>query len=270
MSSSVITPPALARTYSPLNAEDGWEIVDQYLLVAEWNELHPDASWRTAAKILELPERRVERWFNGKKPHVVKQIEIADSLGWFDNNWGSDIGRAFNLLTAAALSGGSVGKDFSVRVMLDDGLDVTTEQSLTEAIRVLVGSTRIVNKDDSKRGTELQPGNHRSLLGRALHVLGVPRGRKTTSEMILPEHLDTASPKLREEFVVTYISLRGSQAADGDIDIREERNQSYLESLATLIEDVTGDVPVVRTNGIHVPKTAVEALPRSVVWDRES
>lgn len=266
MNSSVITPAALARTYSPPNAENGWEIVDQFLLVIEWSELHPDADWQTAAKVLELPERRVEMWYNGHKPYVVKQIEIADSLGWFDGDWDSNVGRAFNLLTAAVLSGGSVGGDFTVSVILDDELDATMEQSLTEAVQVLVGDSQIVNKNDPKRGTELQPGNHRGLLGRALYVLGAPRGRKTASEMTLPEYLDSVSHKLREEFVVTYLSLRGSRADDGDIDIREERNQSYLESLATLIETVTGEAPRVRTNGIHVPKTAVQTLPKSVMW----
>jgi hypothetical protein len=267
MSLPPLAPAPLARTYASLGGEDGWEIVDQYLLVVEWNELNPHEDWRTAAKTLDIPSSRVERWYNGQKPHVVKQIETADALGWFDADWSSDIGRGFNLLVAAVLSGGYLGAEFELGVTLDDDLDATTEAALKTAMTTLVGEWKIVNQDDSNRSTTLRPGKHIALLGRALHVLGAPRGRKTDALKSIPDYLSAAPQPLRREFVEIYVLLRGGSSGGGGVDIREERERAYLTSLSTLIEDVTGETATTRTNGIYLRRETVKALSGEVRWE---
>lgn len=263
---SLLAPASLAQTYSSSGEENGWEIVDQYLLLVEWSELNPQEDWRTAAKTLEIPESRVQRWYNGQKPHVVKQVEAADMLGWFDADWSSDIGRAFNLLIAAVLSGGYLGEEFESGVTLDDELDAATEEALKKAMNTLVGEWKIVSRDDPNRATTLRPGKHIALLGRALHALGVPRGRKPGALKNIPGYLSAAPDPLRREFVETYVLLRGATSETGGVDIREEREQSYLTSLSALIEDVTGETATVRKNGIYLRQETVQALSGRVSW----
>jgi hypothetical protein len=266
----ILTPPALARLYSPKGYTDGWEQVKQYLQVVEWADSNPDASWYAAANELGLPESRVRRWYNENKPSVVKQIEIADALGWMDATWDSAIGRAFNLVVAATLSGGTLSEKFQHRIALDDDLDPATEQSLRKALTVLVGSTKLLDEEDPQRATSLKAGEHASLLGRALHAIGVPTVRKTDPEFTFPDYLTSVSEQLRREFVELYVLFRGSRIERGTMDIREERTEDYLQSLATLIEEVTGGTATVRTNGIFLRKSVVDDLAGRVVWNDEA
>jgi hypothetical protein len=182
MTDAVIEPRALANTYSPAGFKTGWEAVEQYLLVVEYSELNPEASWFDAAKVLNLPQTRVQGWYNGKKPKVVKQIETADSLGWFDASWDEKIGRAFNLIIAGILSGGLLSQSFDVRITIDDDLDDATRSSIKTAFRVLCGGTKLASVDDPNRATTLSPRQNKLLLGRAIHTLGIPTGRKTKAE----------------------------------------------------------------------------------------
>ena len=268
-SEPILTPSALARQYAPRGAIDGWELVEQYLVVVEWAELHPDESWYRAASELEFPKSRVQRWYEGNKPYVLKQLEIADALGWTDATWDSTIGRAFNLLVAATLSSGTLGERFQHSITLDEDLDDATAQSLHEALTVLVGSSKVLKSDDPQRATVLKAGEHGPLLGRALHVIGVPTVRKTDPGFTFPAYLSSAPAHLRREFVEMYVLLRGSGVERGSIDVREERPDDYLHTLATLIEDVTGGTTTVRTHGIFLRKSAVDGLAGTVAWDDE-
>jgi hypothetical protein len=265
MTDPVISPQALANTYSPQGFETGWDAVDQYLLVVEYAEKNPEATWADAASVLGLPPDRVKRWYNGTKQIVIRQIETADALGWFDASWDSKIGRAFNLVIAGVLSGGLLSQSFEVRITIDHDLDEATRKSIRKAFEVLCGDTKLEYEDDTNRSTTLEPRENKLLLGRALHVLGVPTGRKTEAELKIPEHLAT-HPELQREFVELYVALRGSRRDNGTIDIREERSQTYLQSLAVLIETVTGGSAKVRENGVFLRKATAEALSGSVEW----
>jgi hypothetical protein len=266
MTDPVVSPQALANTYSPQGFETGWEAVDQYLLVVEYAEEHPQATWADTAAVLGLPPDRVKRWYDGTKQTVIRQIETADALGWFDASWDSEIGRAFNLVIAGVLSGGLLSQSFEVRITIDPDLDEATRESIRKAFEVLCGDTKLEYEDDPNRSTTLEPRENKLLLGRALHVLGVPTGRKTEAELTIPEHLAT-HPELQREFVELYVALRGSVSEKGTIDIREERPQAYLQSLAVLIETVTGESAKVRENGVFLRKATAETLSGSVEWE---
>lgn len=267
--SSVLTPEAFARTYSPQGYADGWEQVEQYLLVVEWSELNPEASWQMAAKTLEIPKSRVRRWYDGDKPHALRQLEVVDARGWVDATWDTQIGRAFNILAAAILSGGTLSKQYYPQIILDDDLDAPTEKTLRTALKKLVGSSHVTHADDPQRATVIAPGADQALLGRSLHVIGIPTGRKTEGDLTLPSYLATAPDQIRTEFVEIYVIFRGSRRERGTADISEERSESYLESLAELIEDVTGGKTTVRQNGIFLRKSVIDALAGTVSWETE-
>jgi hypothetical protein len=266
MSNQILTPPELARRYSPSTFDDGWEAVDQYLLVVEWSEINPGASWWDAAKALDLPKTRVRRWYSGEKPLVVKQIEKADDYGWFEATWESEIGRAFNILIAAILSGGWLSENYSVGVRLDDDLDEGVVESIKKALEVLVSSYRIAEREDSEPGAELLPGKDRTLLGRAVNAIGVKKGKKTEGELTLPEYLTTAPEARRQEFVDLYVAMRGSSYESGKMVLREERPKSYLNPLAALVEGVTGETVWTGERAIYLSKDSAQALDESYVW----
>lgn len=266
MGEYVLTPPALARTYSPSGFDDGWELVDQYLLVVEWAELNPEASWWAAARTLELPKSRVHDWYDGEKPLVVKKIERADAYGWFDATWDSEIGRAFNLIIAAVLSGGWLKQDYRIGISLGDDPDATVAEALQKAIQVLVGAAEIIDADDATRTTTLQPETDQVLLGRAVHAIGVQTGRKTEGELLLPEYVTTAPTARQKEFVDMYVALRGSAYKSGKVVLREERPQSYLNALATLLEDATGETIWVGEEAVYLSRAAAQTITTSFSW----
>lgn len=265
MPDTVLTPPEFAREYSTSHY-DGWEIVDQYLLVVEWAELNPEATWYEAKKTLELPRNRVEKWYQGHKPRVVQKLEQADSLGWFDATWESDIGRAFNRITAALLSGGWLATNHTMGVVLDGDPDAEIVMALKDALCTLVGEYYIEPRKGN-RANRLRPGNHEKLLARAVHAIGIPQGKKTKAELTLPEYLQTAPEIVRRDFVEIYVALRGSAHATGGIVLYEKRSESYLTALADLIEAVTGAPVSVGSDRVYLTKAAGRALDGSVSVD---
>lgn len=93
-------------------------------------------------------------------------------------------------------------------------------------------------------------------------LLGAPTGTKNTSASItLPTYLDDAPESIRREFVDVYLKNRGQRYDHkATIHFREDRSTGYLDALAALIADVSGERVTRSDRNVIVSADAARAL----------
>ncbi|QLC33646.1 hypothetical protein EFA46_005345 [Halarchaeum sp. CBA1220] len=231
---------ALARTFSPPSYANPYEAVEDYRRVQRWASRHPESGSSAAASALDLPRGRIRPWMDGATPDAVRAIEAARDLGWFEATPGDDRGRAFTVLSAGVLSGGSISAESYVpRFAVDD--ERVTDR-LEHALDVLGCGSKLVNETVEGRATELEPREHAPLLGRALAALGLPAGAKADGDIVLPEWLAGAPLSVRAEFAELYLLNRAVGRDDKDlVQVQEaKRPLAYRRELAGFFEEVSG------------------------------
>lgn len=256
---SMLTEAALAHTYSHPSYADPMDVVADYERVREWASHHPDAGSTAAANALDLPRGRIRPWLDATKPDVVRALETARELDWFNVAVTNERGRAFGVLTAAVLSGGSITQaTFRPRFTVSN---LVVTERVTEALEVLGCESQRVAENAAGRATELEPTKHGALLGRALVALGLPTGSKVNSEISLPAFLEGAPQSLRRTWVETYLANRGTELRQKDsLTVQEKRSEEYLTGLAKLIEDVGRGRVSVGERGLIVSAEAARSL----------
>ncbi len=234
---------AIAATYNTPGYADPMDAVadfEQYR--REWGSSELGSS--AVATRMELPRGRIRSWQDGAKPDVVRGIETAREHGWLECAVDSETFRALNRLVAAVYSGGSISADTFVPAF--SAPDDLVESQLQDDLET-IGAGYQVALSNSGNVEELRPATSRSVLGRVLVALGAPAGEKTTLDR-LPAYLygDSSTSDIRSDFVRVYVANRAVSRENRDfLQIREERSDRYLDSVAALIRDVT-DVEVWR------------------------
>ncbi len=228
----------LAETYntpgskSPLDALEAYREYER-----EW--ANTSLGSHAISTRMELPRGRIRTWKQGGKPDVVRGVETARENGWIECEPESDDLSALNRLVAGVFSGGSISEDvFTPSFSVPDG---SVEAQLRADLETLGAGCRMV-MSNSGNVQEFRPKSDSSVLGRVLVALGAPAGQKTGVDR-LPSYLygSTATSELRESFVRVYVSNRAVSREDRDFhQIREERSDRYLDTVAALIADVTG------------------------------
>jgi len=239
-----VCPRELARTYNRGAYDDPWEVVIDYSRALEAVAEDPDRGPTSIAREIDIPRSRLRPWLDGSLPDPVRAIEVVDALGWMlrdDEAIGGDVGRALNVLVTWIYSGGSIKTDtYTPFFTVDDFTDADLLERSGQVLGVEMDFTR---KASSQRATELRPIRNASLLGRVLYVLGAPVGEKNeAAEIELPGYLRTAPEVVLREFVQVYLQNRGQRYQDKrTVTMQESRSVEYLQSLAALIQRVTGE-----------------------------
>lgn len=105
------------------------------------------------------------------------------------------------------------------------------------------------------------PREAASVLGRLLSCLGAPVGQKASEAVSLPGYLDAAPDAVRRTFVDVYLRNRAQTHPDKrTVTIHEDRSRAYLEAVADLLADVSGERVTVAGNNVIVSAAAVDAL----------
>lgn len=255
-----IAAPALARTYAHRSYDDPWECVQDYLRVIEYTNDNPFDVSTTVANALDLPRGRVQSWMDGSRPNCVRGIRVAEEAGWLDAEIDSPAFRGLNVLVAWVLSGGSIGRDGFVPtfVAANEHADV-----LHRAADLVGISLETSQSQDRYDGAEFRPTDAGSVLGRVLHVLGAPLGRKNrTTDLTLPAYLDDAPDTLVREFTATYVVNRGTPLPNrgGAIQVKEDRSGAYLDSLAGLFQEATGRPVTSGESGVYLDADAAGVI----------
>ena len=94
-----------------------------------------------------------------------------------------------------------------------------------------------------------------------LTALGAPVGPKAHQRIELPAYLDDAPYDVKRLFVACYLENRAAEYEDkATLRVMEDRNQSYLDSLANLIQDVTGERVTSDDRGITISAASAREL----------
>lgn len=89
----------LARTYTTFG--DGWERVEAYRRVMEYQSHNPDDGYWATGKAFDLNPNTIRQWVTSDaKPDPVHAIETAATHGWLDAQPGERVFEALSLLTA--------------------------------------------------------------------------------------------------------------------------------------------------------------------------
>lgn len=232
---------ALARTYG--GERDGWERVEEYQRVLEWQGKHPNRGSSAASSALDLPRSRIRPWFNGSKPDPVHAVDTAEQHGWLDAQPGEYVFEALSVLHAWVYAGGSIARETWVPFFAVG--DTDPEDLAVQALHVVGLKDTIRRANDSGRATEVRPsGPGGSHLGRYLHgVLGAPVGPKNERSAIeLPQWLADAGSSTRLRWARIYVSLRGTRIDETQhgyaLQLTEARSHAFRQALGGLLAEL--------------------------------
>ena len=259
---SVLTAAAFVRTYDPPGYADPWQAVQDYQQVHHYAAQHPEKGSSAIANALNLPRGRIRPWVeDDARPDCVRGMETAENRGWLPLGFDSDSFLALNQLVAWVFSGGSINANYV------PAFAATTESSqdvIATVFEKLDLPFRLERLNEKGRATEAVPEVDASVLGRVLSCLGAPVGVKNDRRQLsLPTYLEYAPPAIRRTFVHIYLMNRGvrRQRENTRIQLSEQRSESYLDQLASLIRTVARDERVIVSGtNIYLSEAAVTAL----------
>jgi len=260
----LLSPQALARTYSPPNGRDGWEQVQLYQQTQRYPEDWGGARVASAINVDDeqpfenISRSNVRAWVEGDAmPDAARAVEVANDLGWLADEW-TPTTRALAQLVGGVFACGSIRREGWV-----PGWAVETKRADLETALVQVGVGSVwVERDSDSQGDELRAGKHASILGRALVAAGAPVGDKTASSVDgLPNWLPDAPPSVRASFAELLVAERGSERpGKATLAIQANRSRQYFEDIRELLEDVTGESVTASDAGVTISADAVRAL----------
>ncbi|MDS0475278.1 hypothetical protein [Natrinema sp. 1APR25-10V2] len=249
-----------ARTYDGGAYADPWDTVEEYQDVMRYASKHPQKGSQAVATATDTPRSRIRTWIDdGGAPDVVRGLEAAREYGWLEAGYCDPEFTGLNALVANVFSGGSISqRDYRPSFALNHRGE---DSNVIDALELTGIDYRFVHTDDSDRADEVRPTENSTVLGRILVTLGAPVGPKAQQDLSLPTYLDDAPEDVRETFVYCYLENRASKR-DGrnTIGFREQRSDSYLRSLAELIESVADGPVTISEKNIHISLEATENL----------
>ena len=247
----------LAGTYNTPAYADPMEAVEDYRQYQrEWADTQLGS--HAVSTRMELPRGRIRSWEDGSRPDVVNGIETAREHGWLECEADSDTFAALNRLVAGVFSGGSISAStFEPSYSAPD--DRVDGQLRADLDTLGVGSR--IALSNSGNVEEIRPESDASVLGRVLVALGAPAGEKAGVVERLPSYLYRHADSTQREFARVYVANRATDRRDRNfMQIREERSDRYLDSVAVLLRS-TMDVEVWRGDRtIRFRKAGMEAI----------
>jgi len=205
-----------------------------------------------------LSRGNIRAWVEGDgKPDAARAVEVAEQLGWFDDDW-TPVTRALAQLVAGIFACGSIETQTWV-----PGWAAERKRGDIEAALHQIGlGSKLVARNSDRQADELRPAKHASILGRALLAAGAPAGGKTADTVDgLPEWLDEAPPSVRASFAELLVAERGAARPNrATLAIQANRSRQYFEDVRELLEDVTGERVTASDAGVTISADAVRAL----------
>jgi len=274
---TIISPYALASTYSRNGQLEAWARVQEYRRVQDYCADHPEDGSTAVTTALELPRGRLRPWVDGdSKPDPVRAIDTARELGWLDVDVDTDVGRAWTRLVAWIYSGGSLAAEsyqprFYARTDENERFVKTEMDVLATALEDLGLSYRVIQRTEKapeemygdERINEIVVRDHAILFGRCLAAAGAHVGPKTqdTPEG-LPSWLLEATPETRAAWCRVYLLNRGTfREHEPAWALKEERADSYHDDVERLFTNLTHPELVSRSgHSLHLHSRVLDML----------
>lgn len=180
----------------------------------------------------------------------MSAIQVAEGHNWIPAQYDNETFPALSRAVAWIFSGGSIDTERFVPLFTVGGeSELADLDALLEELGV---DCTVCREAEDSRAAEYRPAQDASVLGRVLSLLGAPTGTKNVDAAItLPAYLEDAPKSIRRGFVNVYLRNRGYRYDHkATIHFREDRSTEYLDALAALIADVSGEQ--VRRSGRNV------------------
>lgn len=238
------------------------QTVEQYRRANELRKGDPERSRASIAREVGRPPSTLRRWLvDGAKPSEIKAIETAEQYNWLPLHSDDRIFDAINQLTAWVYGGGWINPDtFQPSITVNHRLHFAIARHVIDPL----GNDWRSIRDDTTKTQELRPRDGGAVLGRLLHAIGAPIGRKSDQTLTLPSYLNRVDAYHRQQFARMYLVHRGAPAnTEGvGLTIQETRSKEYFYTLQALFEDVTEE-PITLNDSIpklFISTAAVQAL----------
>lgn len=240
------------------------QTVQQYRQAHKLRNSDSNRSRASIAREVERSPSAVREWLvEGAKPPEVKAIETAKEYDWLPLHGDDSVFEGVNKLLGWVYSGGWINPDtYQPSVTVNHPL----HQSIASHVLQPLGNPwRSIREGDTDRTHELRPRDGGAILGRLLHALGAPRGRKAAQPVSLPSYLEQVESYYRRQFARMYLLHRGAPANDDDgtgLTIQESRSVEYFTELHTFFRAVTdGQVSLNKSiPKLYLSGKAVESL----------
>lgn len=187
---------ALASTYRRTKRPSGYRYAKLYRIMKETDHdlshlvnQHPD-----------LTKAMVRNWRRGHTPRVHTALREARERGWLTPPATSPRALSLTALAAWGLARGTVRSNAYHPVFR---LKTPGLREHFDDLAEPLGLSYTLRHEENPRPTEIHLTEKGSLLGRVLHVLGVPRGRKKTQPCLPPGYL-FHHPEHAREFVINW------------------------------------------------------------------
>jgi len=257
MNPPFVTERALANTYASHSHATAYDRVLLYRKVQRAKTRHPNKGSYAIATKLDVGRNAIREWVDGDSvPDPVRAIQTADQRGWLALDYDAQAFPVLNRLVAWIYSGGSIDVDRHVPVFVLNG---SSDGDALHADLDALGVGHATERGDAS--PEVRPADDAAVLGRVLSVLGAPVGAKSDADLALPQYLDTAPERVRRDFAAVYLQNRGQRHPDkATMTLRETRSDAYLQDLATLLRDVSGESVTVSEQNVVLSADATRAL----------
>jgi len=254
-----VTERALANTYASHSYKTAYDRVLLYRKVQRATTRNPNKGSQALATQLGVSRNAIREWVDGDAvPEPVQAIQTADRRGWLAIDHADAAFAHLNRLVAWVFSGGRSTPSAGCRCS-SRGPTPTLPTCATRSTR----SASAPRPSATTRGCVYgdPAGRDAAVLGRVLSVLGAPVGAKADADLALPRYLDAAPERVRQDFVDVYLANRGQRHPDkATMTLRETRSRRYLDSLAALLRDVSGESVTVSEQNVVLSADATRAL----------
>lgn len=249
--------PLLARTYNTPSYNDPYDAVLDYQRVQQAAAKHPNKGSAALSGVVELPRSRIRAWVDGNgMPDAARGVMLAQRHDWIEPD--AELTEALAALAGHLLGGGSIAnKNYVPSVAA--GRRVSVAEIETAFRDVGVRPTRR-HEDLESRATEVLPATHGSVLGRTLAAWGCPVGGRATITT-LPAIVEYGGAASRAAFLDAYVRHRAVNYPDKATSrLHGQQQPAFHQTIADLIEQVTGEHAHAGTSAVTVSAAAMRAL----------
>lgn len=236
-----------------------WTVYHQYRAVLEANTQDDTLNKSQLAREVGVNRSTVRQWLDGRMPYAVQGLETARDRGWIGVRAAGKNFALLNRLAAWLFVAGYIGEsNLHPRFTIRGKVHATTLDDILSMLDIKYQT------QSSGNTPEVHPQADGAILGRVLHVLGVPLGKQTEDPLIsLPVYLESAPESVRQDFALVYLLNRrrwGASNGEGLTIYHPDYTEAYLDDLQQFFQSLVDETVIREEENIKLSEEAVQSL----------
>lgn len=261
---------AFVSTYDSRGFEHTWDIIDAYENVLKATGEHPQKGSSAISKIVGLPRSSIRRWVDDDAvPYPYQGLQTALKHGWLNFTHDDEMTAALVTLTAHVLGSGSLHNE-KYRPRVSNGRDVQHSE-IHDAFHAVGVKSAEMSPDDPERPMQVVATKDASVLGRVLHILGVPPGRDARGSEGTPAILEHVSYHIVRDFLNVYLRHRSVDRGSGNrLRVLVNRPDRFKRGVARHITELTDADARTYNRGVSLSYDAAKYLDLTPIPETET